>query len=230
MRVFLPSIMAISLFFSVVGATQAAGNAAAGKLKAATCEACHGPASSHPAAPRLAGQPRDYTEQQLISFQNGTRTDPVMKGMAAALATEQDVKDVAAYYASLPYPEVSATKVSAKAKMGESLYLNKCAMCHGGRGAGSTGGGANTGEDISFMFGGGESQTPEDVPFIGGQPEAYLVKSLQDFRSGVRKSRSAFAMDMVSERMSDSQIVAVAKYLSSLSGGALPGQSLAKQD
>ncbi len=231
MRVFLPSLMAISLFYSVAGAVQAAGDAAAGKLKAATCEGCHGQASSHPQAPKLAGQPQSYIEQQLTGFQSGTRNDPVMKGMVAALSKEQDVKDVAAYYASLPYPMVSATKVSAKAKMGESLYLNKCIMCHGDRGEGSKGESAPKADPIASMFGGGgQAQVSKDVPLIGGQPEAYLVKSLQDYRSGARKSSNAFVMDIVSQRMSDSQIAAVAKYLSSFSGDGLPGQALAKRD
>lgn len=79
-----------------------AGDAAAGKAKAATCSACHGAdgVSLVPMYPNLKGQKAAYTLKQLKDFKSGARKDPVMAGMVAALS-EQDMADLAAYYESL---------------------------------------------------------------------------------------------------------------------------------
>ncbi len=77
------------------------GRAAAGKDKVAVCSACHGPNGVSPAPnwPSLAGQHRDYLEESIAQYQRGDRTDPVMAGQVINL-TEQDIKDIAAFYAA----------------------------------------------------------------------------------------------------------------------------------
>ena len=79
-----------------------AGDADAGKAKSMMCAACHGAAgiSAVPTYPNLAGQKEAYTLKQLKDFKSGTRNDPTMKGMVAALS-EADMANLAAYYASL---------------------------------------------------------------------------------------------------------------------------------
>lgn len=79
-----------------------AGDAAAGKTKAASCAACHGATgiSAIPTYPNLAGQKEAYLVQQLKAFKDKTRTDPTMNAMAAPL-TDADMANLAAYYASL---------------------------------------------------------------------------------------------------------------------------------
>lgn len=80
----------------------AAGDPAAGKQKAAQiCAACHGPTGNSENAqyPKLAGQYQDYLEHALKGYQNGERKNPVMIGMAQPL-TEQEIRDLAAFYAS----------------------------------------------------------------------------------------------------------------------------------
>ncbi|WP_159817153.1 c-type cytochrome [Colwellia sp. 20A7] len=79
-----------------------AGDAAAGKGKSMMCAACHGAegVSAIPIYPNLAGQKEAYLAKQLKAFKSGTRDDPTMKGMSAALSDE-DIADLAAYYASL---------------------------------------------------------------------------------------------------------------------------------
>ena len=66
-----------------------------------TCVACHGNdgVGILPEYPNLAGQHADYIEQALKSYRAGQRKNPVMGGMAAAL-TDQDIKELAAYYSS----------------------------------------------------------------------------------------------------------------------------------
>ncbi|MFT5756008.1 MAG: cytochrome c553 [Alteromonadaceae bacterium] len=79
-----------------------AGDAAAGKAKTGMCAACHGAAgiSAVPMYPNLAGQKEAYLAKQLRDFKSGARKDPVMGPMAMAL-NDEDVANVAAYYASL---------------------------------------------------------------------------------------------------------------------------------
>lgn len=80
----------------------ASGSPAAGKQKAATCVACHGEdgKGTAPEFPVLAGQYSSYLEQALKQYKSGERKNAIMAGFAAALS-EQDIKDLAAYYARM---------------------------------------------------------------------------------------------------------------------------------
>ena len=81
----------------------AKGNAASGKQKAAqVCAACHGPEGNKPTAPEnpiLAGQHQDYLVKALKDYKAGKRNNPIMKGFAATLSS-QDMQDLAAWFAS----------------------------------------------------------------------------------------------------------------------------------
>lgn len=79
-----------------------AGDAEAGKAKAASCAGCHGAAgiSSNPMWPNLAGQQAGYLAKQMKAFRDGTRNDPMMSPMAKPL-TDADIDNIAAYYNSL---------------------------------------------------------------------------------------------------------------------------------
>jgi cytochrome c553 len=95
-------LMAILPTFSL-----ARGNAEAGKNKAAqVCAACHGPEGNKPSAPDqpiIAGQHYDYLVRALTDYKIGRRTNPIMKGFAAALSN-QDIEDLAAWFASRNSP------------------------------------------------------------------------------------------------------------------------------
>lgn len=86
--------------------------------QAAPCTACHGEnglgvsAPMTPKPPVLAGQHVDYLEQALTTYHNGRRKNVVMGGMAALLKTDEDIKAVAAYFASQPSPLVTASPSS----------------------------------------------------------------------------------------------------------------------
>lgn len=79
-----------------------AGDAAAGKEKAATCEACHGAdgLGTNPMYPVIAGQYEDYLVHALKAYRDGSRKNAIMAGLAAPLSDE-DIKDLAAYYAAM---------------------------------------------------------------------------------------------------------------------------------
>jgi len=90
------------LALTAFGPTAQAADVDAGKAKAATCAACHGPAgiSSNPEWPNLAGQQEVYLRKQITAFRDGKRSDPLMAPMVKQL-TDEDIKNLAAYYASL---------------------------------------------------------------------------------------------------------------------------------
>ena len=79
----------------------ARGVASAGKEKSAVCQACHGldGKSVDPTYPNLAGQHESYLQKALGDYRSGRRVNPIMAGFAGPL-TDQDIKDLAAWYAS----------------------------------------------------------------------------------------------------------------------------------
>jgi len=91
---------------SVPAVVSAAGDVAAGKAKAAVCAACHGQngLAQIPTYPNLAGQNEQYLVMALKAYKNKQRSGgqaAIMQGQAAALSDE-DMANLAAYYASLP--------------------------------------------------------------------------------------------------------------------------------
>ena len=97
----LMTAIAIVASLGVVGTAQAAGDAAAGKAKSASCVACHGADGKGVAPnPALAGKPEAQQVQALKDYKSGAKANPVMKGIAAGLS-DQDMENLAAYFASL---------------------------------------------------------------------------------------------------------------------------------
>jgi len=84
-----------------IGAAQAAGDAAAGKAKAVACAGCHG-ANGEGVAPNppLAGMAAEKFIEAMKDYKSGKRNNAVMKAMATP-ASDQDLENMAAYYASL---------------------------------------------------------------------------------------------------------------------------------
>jgi len=191
--------IALTLLVSLVGTANAAGDAQAGKTKAAMCAACHGADGNAPVAiyPKLAGQHADYIVKQLTDFKSGARKDPIMMGMVMALS-ETDMADIAAYFESMPVTE-GATAEDAIA-IAKPIYLGgdrerkiaACMSCHGPRGNGA-----------------GLAKFPK----ISSQNEAYIVSQLQKFRSGERANDPQGMMVDTAKHLTDTEIDALAKYL-----------------
>ncbi len=189
--------------FGAAGTASAAGDVNAGKTKSAACASCHGidGNSMAPTFPKLAGQHAEYITKQLADFQSGARTDPTMTAMAAPLS-QQDIADLAAFYSSNTAAIGSAADAE-KAALGQKIYqggdkdkgISACMACHGPSGAGNPG---------------------AKFPSLSGQHSAYIVKALNDFRSGTRANDPAKMMRDVAAKMSDSEIAAVAEYISGL--------------
>jgi len=80
-----------------LGTAQAAGKVAAGAEKAKACANCHG-IDGKGRIP-LAGKSAEYLAAQLHAFKSGERKDSMMNMMASQLS-DQDIADLAAYFAS----------------------------------------------------------------------------------------------------------------------------------
>ncbi len=83
---------------------QPTGDPAAGRNKSSQCAGCHEIAGYRAAfpqvyrVPKLAGQHATYLAAALKAYQTGERANTVMGAIAANLS-EQDMRDLAAYYA-----------------------------------------------------------------------------------------------------------------------------------
>ena len=164
------------------------------------CAACHTNDGSRgsPANPILQGQHPEYLVKQLTEFKSGKRQNAVMSGMAAAL-TEDDMKNVAAFYAG-KVAKPGFAKNKATVELGEKIYrggiadrsIPACAGCHSPNGAG----------------------LPSQYPRLAGQHADYTEAQLVAFRSGARKN--SVPMTGVAAKMNDREIKAVADYIAGL--------------
>ena len=84
------------------GMAAAKGDPEAGQTKAVACQACHGADGNSiaPIYPKLAGQYASYLVKALQDYRSGKRKNVVMAGFATTLS-DQDIEDLAAYYAAM---------------------------------------------------------------------------------------------------------------------------------
>jgi cytochrome c553 len=85
------------------GSAAAAGDVKAGRQKALQCQTCHGldGQAKLPEAPNLAGQTEVYLVKALRDYRGGARRNDMMSVIAHGLA-DQDIDNLAAYYAAIP--------------------------------------------------------------------------------------------------------------------------------
>jgi cytochrome c553 len=173
-----------------------AADADAVKEKAEGCVGCHGEngVSEIEGTPSLAGQPDAFTQWQLVFFRSGARKNEVMTPIAEQLSNE-DVRDLAAYFASLNPSDHSQNKGSDdQPQLTEegkrAAAAGRCAACHGDDFAGS-----------------------KAAARIAGQREEYIAKALHDYKSGGRSGGGVAAMAEVTYPLSEQDITALAHYL-----------------
>ncbi|HYD79194.1 MAG TPA: cytochrome c [Paucimonas sp.] len=98
------ALLALAGVAGVAFAADVVGNAKAAENKIAMCVGCHaipGYKATFPEVyqvPMIGGQPAKYIENALKAYQKGERKHPSMRGIAASLS-DQDIADLAAYYA-----------------------------------------------------------------------------------------------------------------------------------
>ena len=98
------------------------GDVAKGKAVSAICVACHAADgnSVNPVWPKIAGQGDAYMIKQLNDFRSGSREEATMTPMAKAIASDEDVLHLAAYFSSQTTELGTANKD--KVALGEAIY------------------------------------------------------------------------------------------------------------
>ncbi len=206
---------------AALGSLQASavGNPELGQQKAAVCMACHGPDGNSPALPdsvppwpKLAGQVPEYLVKQLYDFKAARRSNEQMSPQAQMVA-DADIADIAAFFAAQKVNRQEATQKELLAK-GEQLFLKgkgrpqvvaACIGCHGFNGVGNRDWAKTMAKPPAIL-----------APAIGGQHANYLLKQLKSYRDGGRKNDPAHVMSDIAARLDDSEMMAVAEYVSSL--------------
>ena len=168
-----------------------------GRARAAeSCVACHGEdgRSVANATPSLAGQPAPFIVMQMVLFRNDMRDTPPMPDFARELS-EQEVVDLAAFFASLPPgpPEDREPRNEELFRRGAAAAERfGCARCH-------------------YADYHGRNQ----VPRVAQQREDYLIPVLTQYRSGERSGYD-IAMNSILQDASEEDIAAMAHFLAHL--------------
>ncbi len=165
------------------------------------CHVCHGMKGEGDGnlAPRLAGLDQGYLLRQLDYFANGQRQHPQMSWIARRLQNDDRLR-VADYYASMDAPKTAESPDTPSCSpAARDLYqkgaprrgLAACANCHGKDGEG---------------YGPGN-------PALAGQPSAYIVEQLRQWRSGERYGDPLGVMRRAALALSQQEIRELGAYV-----------------
>lgn len=208
--------LSTQVFAAIAGAPVEAkrGDPAAGEAQAASCAACHGADGNSPAPsfPKIAGLGEKYLTEQLKLIQTKERDIVEMTGLLDG-KSEQDLKDLAAYFNTQKMQISGATPLEVRLnagikvdgiKLGARVWragnletgVPSCMGCHSPKGLGNE---------------------PAGYPRLGGQYADYIAKQLRAYRGGERVAgANSSIMRQVAEQMSDAEIDAVANYIAGL--------------
>lgn len=182
------------------------------------CHRCHSIDAGDPASdgmPRVDGQDAGYLARQLVDYAAGSRWSPVMQPIAAALdAAEREA--VAAFYASLPGPEIPPTPPRTLSERGRVLALEgdpalgipACISCHGVLGMG----------------------VPPSFPYLAGQDYLYMELQLALWRDGRRRNDLIDSMGAIARRLSREDSRAVSVYFAGLAADPGPAPVASRTD
>lgn len=195
--------VSLLLALGLVGAVQAAGDPVAGQAKTVVCAACHGADGNSVLAnfPKLAGQGERYLLKQMQDIKSGARPVVEMTGLLEPLS-EQDMADIAAYYAR---QKMSVGAAEARlVERGQALFrggklsegMPACTGCHAPDGSGITTAG---------------------YPHLGGQHAGYIARQLTAFREGERSNDGdSMVMRDIAGKLGNKDIEALSSYLQGL--------------
>jgi cytochrome c553 len=167
-----------------------------GATLALRCTMCHGARGMSEAnSPNLAGQYAVVIYKQLRDYQSGARQSAVMTPMVRTLS-DQDMRDLAAYYAFLPRPVLTHPLYGVAPDIvvhGAPLRnIPACGACHGG---------------IDNKVG---------SPWLDGLPAMYTKTQLQAFADGTRHNDTSEQMRNIARNMTLDEIAAAASYYAGL--------------
>ena len=183
------------------------GDVQAGERKNTMCMGCHGIVGYQATfpevykVPKIAGQSEKYIVNALTAYKSGERKHPSMRGIAASL-TEQDMADVAAYYAQLGVNASAAPlgkAAAGSAKAAELVAKGACSSCHG--------------ESFS-------QPVDPGFPKLAGQYRDYLYIALKSYKAegNPNVGRGNAVMAGVAKQFSNPELKVLAEYMASLPG------------
>lgn len=166
-----------------------------GATLAQQCAICHGPTGvSRADSPNLAGQFAGVIYKQLHDFKSGARVNAVMSPFVSTM-TEQDMLDVAAYYAFLTrLPGYHSQDVEPPAIVAGGAPMRgiaPCGSCHGG------------------------IESKAGSPWLEGQSAVYIRAQLHAFATDARTNDIGQQMRNVARQMTDAEIDQAAAYFAS---------------
>ncbi|MBW2268047.1 MAG: c-type cytochrome [Deltaproteobacteria bacterium] len=178
-------------------------NVANGLLIYRECAACHTPEGwglPSGSVPQIAGQHRGVVIKQLADIRAGNRDNVLMVPYASVetIGGAQAVADVAAYIDTLEIGVASGKGPGRDLKLGEQLYAEYCARCHG-----------ETGEGDAEAF----------VPRIHSQHYKYLVRQFEWIRGGKRRNANSEMVEQIQD-FGERETHAVLDYVSRLEPAA----------
>ena len=183
------------------------GDVQAGERKNTMCMGCHGIVGYQATfpevykVPKIAGQSEKYIVNALVAYKNGQRKHPSMRGIAASLS-DQDMADVAAYYAQLGVNASAAPlgkAAAGSAKAAELVAKGACSSCHG--------------ESFS-------QPVDPGFPKLAGQYRDYLYIALKSYKAegNPNVGRGNAVMAGVAKQFSNPELKVLAEYMASLPG------------
>lgn len=168
-----------------------------GATLAMACTMCHGARGTSPAGtPHLAGQPASSTYKQLRDFASGHRPSAIMQPLVANLR-DQDMRDLAVYYASLERERIAALPVSnidtpRLVRNGDPMRsIGACASCHSPHAERAA------------------------TPVLEGLSEIYLREQLTAFKEGRRSNDIHRQMRNAAQSLDAREIAQLSRYYAS---------------
>jgi cytochrome c553 len=164
-----------------------------GATLAQQCAICHGPTGvSRADSPNLAGQYASVIYKQLVDFRSGARTNAVMTPFATNLS-DQDIHDLAAYYAYLPrlpayHPAPEGTPPRIVMHGAPLRGIAPCGSCHGAL------------------------DNKPGSPWLEGLSAAYMKAQLEAFAAGTRRNDISMQMRNVAKKLTAEEIRQASDY------------------
>jgi cytochrome c553 len=206
------------------------GNPAKGVIACVTCHGAVGEGNAASGFPRLAGQSAWYMSEQLDSYADGRRKNPIMEPIAKALS-DSERRAVSAYYAGLKTPAATASPApgTSAPPAGTASPAPGTSPPPAATGAKPASPGAGRGETLYVSgdeslrvqgcvncHGPGGVGEPPTYPYLAGQHASYLASALREFKNGTRTNDPSGQMPYIARQLSDSDIDAVSAYLAQL--------------